>query len=331
MASSKKMNPSSRANPNTGFGVQTGRIGGRFVNRDGSFNLRKEGWPWLKRLGFYSKLLQLSWPSFIGIIILFYFLFNICFTGVYILLGPRQLAGMIGLTWWEQVMEMFFFSTQTFTTVGYGRVNPVGIMANFIASIESMAGWLFFAIVTGLLYGRFTRPRAYIAFSEHALISPYHDGTGLMFRMVPYKSNHFITDARVVVNVAFTVTEGDKKEYKFFDLVLERSRIDAFNMNWTVVHPIDQQSPLVNFTPEDMERSDFEFFVQVTGFDHIFSNMVMQRTSYTYREIIWGARFLPMYHESEDGATTILELQKLNDHEPVAIKPLRNTGTKGFS
>jgi inward rectifier potassium channel len=92
-----------------------------------------------------------------------------------------------------------------------------------------------------------------------------------------------------------------------------------FNMNWTVVHPITEDSPLLNFTREDLEPSNLELLVQVSGFDPIFSNIVMARTSYTYNEVVWGAKFRPMYHESEDGATTILELNKLNEFDEANI------------
>jgi inward rectifier potassium channel len=319
MAIVPKVNPFSKTNPDTGFGVEANRIGGRFVNKDGSFNLRKDGLPFWKRLSIYSLLMDLSLFKFSVVILLFYVVMNLMFTFLYLLAGPDQLEGFIELGEWGRIKETFFFSTETFTTVGYGRVNPVGFAANLIASIESLSGWLSFALVTGLIYGRFTRPKAYLAFSEHALMSPYKGGLGLMFRMVPYKTNHHLTDARVVVNLAFMEVEGDKQEYKFYQLNLERSRIDTLNMNWTVVHPVDQESPLLNFNEEDMHRSDLELFVQVTGFDHIFSNMVMQRTSYTYREIVWGAKFKPMYHESPDGSTTILELDKLNEKEKVEL------------
>ncbi len=322
MSSVKKINPFSKSNPDTGFGVQPNQIGERFVNKDGSFNLRKEGLPLLQRLSLYSNLLDLSWTRFLGIIFLSFLILNAFFTALYFLAGDNQIQGLISTSPWERMKELFYFSTQTFTTVGYGRINPIRDAAHIIASLESMSGLLFFALVTGLLYGRFTRPKAYISFSENALISPYKEGAALMFRMVPYKINHHLTDAHVVINLAITVTEKNKPEFKFFKLNLERSRIDAFNMNWTVVHPIDNESPLLHFSKEDLEASDLELYVQVTGFDHIFSNMVMQRTSYTYKEIIWGAKFRPMYRESPDGATTILELQKLNDYEttPVFIK-----------
>lgn len=315
-----KINPFSRSNPNTGFGTQTSNIGGRFVNKDGSFNLKKQGLPFLKRNSFYSFLLELSWIKFLGVIVLAYLLFNLFFTSVYLLIGHDQLQGFHSTTEWGRIKEVFFFSTQTFTTVGYGRINPAGDGADLVASFETMSGWLFFAIVTGLLYGRFTRPKAYISFSKNILVSPYKDITALMFRMVPFKSLHHLSDTKVIVNLSLQVTENGKTEYRFYQLPLERSRIDMFNMNWTVVHPISGDSPLLNFTKEDIDNSDAELMVQVTGFDPIYSSVVMARTSYTFNEFIWGAKFKMMYHESEDGNTTILDLDKLNEYEGITIE-----------
>lgn len=314
----RKLNTRSQSNPDTGFGAQTS-VGDRFVNRDGSFNLKKQGWPFLKRTSFYSYLLELGWPKFLGIVLAFYLAVNIIFTSFYLLVSANQLQGFHSNTSWGHAKEVFYFSTQTFTTVGYGRLNPRGDGADIIASIETFSGWLFFAIVTGLLYGRFTRPKAYIAFSDNALVSPYQDGTAVMFRMVPYKTLHHLTDVKVSVNLSYKIVENDKEEYKFYQLGLERSRIDMFNMNWTVVHPINELSPLLNFTEEDLKASDLELLVQVSGFDPIFSNLVMQRTSYTYDEFVWGAKFKPMYHESDDHTTTVLELDKLHEHDKVNL------------
>lgn len=325
MISTKKINSSSKANPDSGFGVQANQIGGRFVNKDGSFNIRKDGLPLLNRISFYSNLLELSWTQFFSFALLFYLLANTVFTTLYLLAGPDQLQGLISTTTWGIVKEVFFFSTETFTTVGYGRVNPIGDGAHLISAFESMTGFLSFALLTGLLYGRFSRPRAYIAFSENALISPYRKGSALMFRIVPFKVYHDLTDARVVVNAVFMELEEDKPIYKFYTLKLERDRIDTFSMNWTVVHPIDEESPLYNFTKEDMEQADLELYVQVNGFDNIFSNMVMHRSSYTYKEIIWGAKFVPMYHESAHENTTILELNKLNEFEKVSLQAQDNS------
>ncbi|MDB5251691.1 MAG: transporter [Flaviaesturariibacter sp.] len=316
---STKFNPSSPTNPDTGLGAQPAQIGGRFVNKDGTFNLRKTGASLMTRASVYPWLLELTWLRFIGLIVLVYFIVNLLFTGLYLAVGTHELTGIDAVTPWGKIKEVFFFSTQTFTTVGYGRVNPIGDGADAIASLETMSGWLFFALVTGILYGRFTRPKAYIAFSNQALVSPYRNGRALMFRMVPYKSMHYLSDAKVVVNLSLLVTENGKEEYKFYTLQLERARIDTLNMNWTVVHAIDDTSPLANYSEEDLRFIDMELMVQVSGFDPVFSNMVMHRTSYTGNELVWDAKFLPMYHESPDGRTTVLELDKLHDYrKPVS-------------
>ena len=231
------------------------------------------------------------------------------------MIGVEGFTGLIATTRWEQFKEMFFFSTETFTTVGYGRVNPVSDGINFIAALEAMNGFLSFAVATGLIYGRFAKPKSHIAFSDCALIAPYQDKMALMFRIVSYKDNHNLSDAEIKVNVAMQVLENEKSTYKFYELPLERSRVDTLMMNWTVVHPIDNNSPLLGLAPEDYQTSDVEVYVQVKGFDDVYSTTVIQRTSYIYSEIKFNARFIPMFHESDDGKTTIVELNKLSSYK----------------
>jgi len=314
MALLKRINPSSKINNDTGFGTNASDYGGRFINRDGSFNLRKEGMPFWERFSIYHRMLNLPRWKFITLIICFFLAINVAYTIIYLLIGTDGFTGMLAKTYWQKVKEVYFFSTETFTTVGYGRVNPVGDGVNFVASIEAMSGFLSFAVATGLLYGRFSKPRSYLVFSDFALIAPYQDKTALMFRFASYKDNHILTNVEIKVNVGLQVEENEKHVYKFFDLHLERSRVDSLPMNWTVVHPIDEDSPFAGFTEEDMKLSDVELYVLVRGFDDVYSTVVLQRTSYTYEEIKFNKKFRPMYRESDDGKTTILELHKLNEH-----------------
>jgi len=314
MALLKRINPSSKINNDTGFGTNASDYGGRFINRDGSFNLRKEGMPFWERFSIYHRMLNLPRWKFITLIICFFLVINVAYTIIYLLIGTDGFTGMLAKTNWQKVKEVYFFSTETFTTVGYGRVNPVGDGVNFVASIEAMSGFLSFAVATGLLYGRFSKPRSYLVFSDFALIAPYQDKTALMFRFASYKDNHILTNVEIKVNVGLQVEENEKHVYKFFDLHLERSRVDSLPMNWTVVHPIDEDSPFAGFTEEDMKLSDVELYVLVRGFDDVYSTVVLQRTSYTYEEIKFNKKFRPMYRESDDGKTTILELHKLNEH-----------------
>jgi inward rectifier potassium channel len=314
MATHKRINPFSKVNNDTGFGNNASNYGGRFINRDGSFNLRKEGLPFLSRFSIYHSMLNLPRWKFIGIILAFYFIANLVFTFIYLMVGADGLQGLIATTPWAKFKEVFFFSSETFTTVGYGRVNPLGDGVNVIASIEAVSGFLSFAIATGLIYGRFSKPKSYLLFSEHALVTPYQGKTALMFRFASYKDNHALTDVEIKINIGLKIQEDGNAVYKFYSLTLERSRVDSLPMNWTVVHPIDDSSPLLGFSFEDMKTADVELYVLVRGFDDVYSNIVQQRTSYIYEEILFDRKFVPMYHESDDGRTTILELQKLNEH-----------------
>ena len=308
MASLGKYNPLLRTNNDTGFGSIAGSYGGRFINKDGSFNLRREGISLLRRTSVYQKMLTIPLWQFAAIILAFYFVVNIFFTSVYLFMAPGQLQGMLAYSGWQHVKEVFYFSTQTFTTLGYGRINPAGDAASIISSIEALCGFATFAIMTGLIYGRFTKPRSYLAFSNYALFSPYRDKTALMFRMATYKDNHTLTNVEIKVTLALMVDS----EYRFYDLALERQKVDFLPMNWTVVHAIDENSPLNGFTETDVEAADVELYVLISAFDDVYSNSVLQRTSYTYREMKFDAKFIPMYRESEDGRTTILEMHKLN-------------------
>jgi inward rectifier potassium channel len=319
MSSFRKVSPVIKPNNDTGFGSNVNSFGGRFINRDGTFNLRREGISPFRKTSIYQKMLSVPAWRFILIILVFYFAINIFFTGVYLLLGPGQLQGIIARDGWAKIKEVFYFSTQTFTTLGYGRINPLGDAANIISSLEALSGFMTFAIATGLIYGRFAKPKSYLQFSNKALISPYHNGNALMFRFATYKDNHTLTNVEIKVNIAMRIDENGAAVYKFYDLELERYKVDSLPMNWTVVHPINEKSPLSGFAMEDIATADVELYVLITAFDDIFSNPVLQRTSYTFREMQFGAKFVPMYRESEDGMTTVLEMHKLNEVIEVAI------------
>lgn len=302
-----------KSNNDTGFGTSADSQGGRFINKDGTFNVVKRGIPISERLSLYHKFLMMPNGKFLLMIFLSFTIINLFFTALYFLMGSGQLGGMMSKTPFEHFKEMFFFSAQTFTTVGYGRINPVGTFASIVSSLEALTGLLSFAIITGLLYGRFSRPRAYLRFSKHGVVAPYQGIEALMFRFVSYKENHTLTDVEVRVTLGLTVTENGKGVFKFYALPLERNKVDSLPMNWTVVHPINEESPLYGFSEKDYQDTDMEIYVFVRGFDDVFSNTVLQRTSYTWKEILHNAKFERMSHESEDNSTTILDLEKIDN------------------
>ena len=155
-----------------GFGSRLLRQNIRFINKDGSFNTIKKGRAWFRPYDIFVQLLSMSWPRFMMIVFFYYFSLNMIFSMLYLAVGMEGLEGTVGETPFEHWLDAFFFSAQTITTLGYGRISPIGTSASIVAAIESLIGLLGFALVTGILYGRFSRPNARIKFSENVLVSP---------------------------------------------------------------------------------------------------------------------------------------------------------------
>lgn len=288
--------------------------GSRFLNKDGSFNVHKTGVPLMQRLSFFNAMITMPLWKFLTIVLCTYFTLNLVFASVYFMIGIEHFAGTNGGTLGEQFMEEFFFSAQTLTTVGYGRVNPTGLFANIVASIEAMTGVLCFALATGLLYGRFSRPVANIMFSGKALIAPFHDGTALMFRLANAKNNPLI-DAEMQVLLSMVIGDNGHSTRRFYDLPLQLKTINFLTLNWTVVHPIDDRSPLFGLTADDLAKADSEIMISMKAFDDTFAQTVNARHSYKYDEIEWNARFKTMFERSADGRTTVLHLDHIGDFE----------------
>jgi inward rectifier potassium channel len=211
----------------------------------------------------------------------------------------------------------FFFSAQSLTTVGYGRIAPVGTFISFVATFESMMGILTFALATGLLYGRFSRPRARLVYSEKMLISPYKGRTALMFRIANGRRTE-LAEVEVQVTLSRIVNEGGREVRRFYTLDLERSKVTMFPLSWTVVHPIDEDSPIFGMTHEEMKRDAMEILVYFKGFDEKYSQSVHYRISYHMGDLVWGGRFIINFREQADGPT-IHYLNKIGEYEPVEL------------
>jgi inward rectifier potassium channel len=312
----------------TGFGVNSSMYGGRLVNKDGTPNVIRGGIPFMDRYSWYHTMLSMPRHKFFLVLLGTYVAINLAFAVIYYLIGTEHLVGMIAGNAMERFMESFFFSTQTFTTVGYGRISPVGFLTSIVATFESFLGLLNFAIATGLFYGRFSRPRAYIRFSANGLIAPYEEGVAFMFRLSPYKNN-YLTNAEVKLTLALIMEENGKKTNKFFPLDLEIDKVNALNLSWTIVHPISVDSPFHQLRHEDLVRMKAEVICFLQAFDDTFSNTVVARTSYLAEEIVFGGRFVHMYHRTEDGMRTMLDVGKLGVYDPADISFAYPVGGNG--
>ena len=313
MATLHKINRKAKVDNESGLSTNTALSGGRFFSDDGSPNIKVEGMSFLERLNIYHSLLSMPRLKFLLVIVIFFLGINFLFATVYLIIGIDHLNGMIATNNLERFGEAFFFSAQTFTTVGYGRISPIGFAASFVAALEALTGLLTFALATGLIYGRFARPRAYIQYSKNALVAPFRDGIALMFRMVPYTKNYLV-NVEVKVTLAMRVLEDEILKNKFFNLSLDISRATTMVSNWTLVHVINEDSPLFNLSKLDIQNAQTEILIFVQGFDESFSNTVISRHSYFYDEVVYGAKFAPMFHPSEDNKKTILHLDKLDDY-----------------
>ena len=318
MALYKKINSQATSEINTGFGVNTSDYGGRFVNKEGNANIEKRGVNYFERISWYHTMLSIPRWKFFSVIFIFFIVVNTFFAFIYYLVGVNNLSGLTSGSKIEKFAEAFFFSCQTFTTVGYGRINPVGFTASSIAALEALLGLLSFALATGLLYGRFSKPTAYLRFSENAILAPYKDITAIMFRVAPFK-NTTLTDAEAKVTLGMAIEENGKTVNKFFQLPLEFSTVNTLTLSWTIVHPITETSPFYKLAPEDYANLQGEVLVFTKAFDDMFSNTVVARTSYTFKEIIIGAKFNPMYKRSLRGNRTVLYLDKLNSYNKADV------------
>ncbi|WP_035667671.1 ion channel [Flavobacterium sp. 83] len=320
MASLKNINVKAKADKNTGFGTNANSYGGRFVNKNGTANIEKRGMHFLHRISWYHTMIDMSIWKFMLIILAFYVGINFVFASIYYAIGIEHLDGIsTSESNWVQLGQAYFFSAQTFTTVGYGHISPSGFMASLVSAAEALIGLLSFAIATGLFFGRFSKPTAFLKFSDNALIAPYGEIKGLMIRTTPFKNTNF-TDAEAKMTLGMSVEENGIMTNNFYSLELELEKINALALSWTLVHPITENSPLYNFTKEDFKNTHGEILVYIKTFDDMFSNTVAIRTSYTFNEVVYGAKFEPMYARSTDNSKTILNLDKLNTFETVTLE-----------
>jgi len=282
----------------------------RFINKDGSLNVDREGYvDWT----LYHHLTESNWGGFFFWVLMYYITINSLFALVYTLIGTDSLNGIEDGTLWENFSRCFFFSVQTFTTVGYGAISPTGMAANWVASLEALVGLLSAAVATGLLLTKFTRPEARILYSKEMLVTPFQNGQGLMFRIANARNNK-IMNLQAILSATWLEEVNGQYIRRYASLKLERNKIFLFPLNWTVVHPLNKESPFYGKTNIELKEMNVEYLVMLEGYDESYSQNIYSNTSYTCDEVVWNARFKRMVRtKGEKG--TVLELDKIDAYE----------------
>jgi inward rectifier potassium channel len=294
----------------------------RLLNRDGTFNQRRRGLPVVGSLSLYHFLLTISWSRFFAIVIGGYLTANTLFAFAYLACGADSLVALPSANITTPFWRAFFFSVETLATIGYGNVTPNGMPAHFVMTAESLVGLLIFALGTGILFSRFSRPTAAILFSTRAVVAPYRGTTAFMFRIANGRSNQLV---ELEMKLQFSRIEGTVRKYD--QVSLERSRVTFFPLSWTVVHPIDEKSPLFGMSNADLQAKDAEFLILLSGTDETFSQTVHARSSYKPSEIEFGHKFVNIYNPVDDDGVVSIDVRKLSETEPAEDDGFSHTST----
>ncbi len=298
-----------------GFGsVVGGANERRLIERDGSFTARREGFSPLSYLNGYHAMLTITWPRFLGIVTLVYAGMNATFALLYLACGADSLGGMGPAQMGGRFLRAFFFSVETYATIGYGNIYPASALANWVMTLESIVSILAVALLTGLVFARFARPTAALLFSDVAVIAPYQGKSGFMFRITNARSNQMM---ELEAKVQFTRLDGKGRRYT--QLKLERTKVVFFPLSWTIVHPIDESSPMFGLTHDDLARMETEFLILISGIDETFAQTVHARSSYKAEEIAVGKRFANMYNPPGKDGTISIDVSKLSDVEDAPL------------
>jgi inward rectifier potassium channel len=292
----------------------------RLLNRDGSFNVQSRG-RGLHAFLAYSNLVSTTWNRFFLFVAIVYLTLNGFFAVGYVLCGQGGLVNTLDTGIYSPFLKAFFFSIHTSATIGYGSTVPVGVPTNVLVALESVVSLLGLAVVTGLVFARFSRPIADILFSKNALMTYLGDLRSFQFRIINTRNNQII-DLHVRLLVSrFENNASGTAVRRYYPLRLERESVVFFPLSWTVVHPIDRDSPLFGVTEDELCASGAEFLILLTGMDETFSQVVNTRSSYRANEVIWDAKFTDIFVYDPEGRMAGVDIKRFHDTTRVSKQP----------
>ena len=261
----------------------------------------------------YNYLVHISWIRFFTLAFITYLILNALFAIIYLGIGIEEIAKPSGEIL-QDFLNAFFFSSQTITTLGYGAMAPSGVGSGVVSSIEALMGLLMFSFITGLLYGRFSKPKASIRFSDSIILRDFNLTKAIMFRLVNNRKSIMINPK---VNVTLSLSEKNNKgEFAntFYALKLEREQITYLPTTWTIVHEIDDESPFNKFSKEAINKQTGELLVMISYYDDSFNQEVHQLHSYILNDIKIDYKFTKAYYYNNEGKM-VLDYKLLNNIE----------------
>ena len=285
----------------------------RLVSRKGQFtlNIVKLGVPRLHFSDLYHWLLTLSWPGFFSLICLLYVITNSLFALAYLAGGDCIANAQPG-----SFKDAFYFSVQTMATIGYGAMYPRTDYANIMVTIQALFGLWGVAMVTGLAFARFSRPTARVIFSRVAVIAPFNGVPTLIYRTGNQRFNQILEAQQRATLIRDEVTAEGEFMRRFYDLQLVRSQSPIFALSWTVMHAIDESSPLYQVTAKDLIECQAEIVITLTGIDETVSQTIHARHSFVASEIVWNMRFVDIVLRKPDGVR-VVDYTRFHDVKPV--------------
>lgn len=297
-----------------GLGTRYDEKSFRLVNRDGGFNIKRIGSVSGIR-DVYQFLVSINWYAFNAIVFAYFIVLNSLFAVLYLSAGIENIKGIIPGSVFNNFLNAFYFSVQTFTSVGYGNFAPEGHVVHIISSFEAIFGLLSFALATGLLFARFSRPKAKIRFSKNLIIGKVNGKDAMLFRVINMRKSVLMEMHCRLLCTIMDEMHPAKRDY--YRLNLEIDHIYFFPLSWTIVHFLDEESPFHKKSPEEIRHMHPELIVMIKGFDETFNQDIQSRNSYVFSEFKFGYKFMPCFYTTEDGSL-VLDIAKIDEMEKIS-------------
>jgi inward rectifier potassium channel len=285
----------------------------RIMVQDGRFKPETRAWHSYWRDP-YHLLLTVRWPMFLLLIASAYIGINALFAWAYLIGGDNIANARPG-----SFADSFFFSVQTFASIGYGAMTPKTFYANILVTFEAWVELLSLAVITGLAFARFSRPAARVLFSEVAVITPYQGVPTLMFRAANQRQNQVLEAQMLVYLMLNEISDEGHRMRRIYDLNLTRNRTPSFVLTWTAMHPIDEQSPLYGISQESLRKAQATFVVSLSGIDETVNQTIYARHVYAAQDIRENHRLVDIFSETPEGDREI-DYTKFHDVVPIIEK-----------